>query len=340
MRVGLNPVKDQQEAAASYYHQVVVPVYIPDEEGYFEHSVTILKYCLESLFRTAHAHTFITVVNNGSHDGVSEYLETLRRQEQIHELIHTHNIGKINAVFKGLTGHRFPLVTITDADVLFLNGWQEATYAVFEEFPKTGCVTTTPNPKLLKYHTAGIMGQYLFSSKLRFVPPRDPEALTHFAESIGTPDFFKPCHKSFVLRLEGKETHAVLGAGHFVATYRGHLLTEQSGAYSEFKLGGLSVRQYLDQPVADQGYWRLATETNYTYHMGNVAESWMQERLRQLTDDSKKEVAEPELRTSQRGRGMRLGRWLVEKLLQRKPLWTWFLQHKGLSKSDAKCYAN
>jgi len=318
----------------------VVPVYIPDEEGYFEHGVTILKYCLESLFKTSHPRTFITVVNNGSHEGVAEYLETLYRQEQIHELIHTRNIGKINAVFKGSSGHRFPLVTVSDADVLFLNGWQEATYAVFKEFPKTGCVTTTPNPKLLKYHTAPILGRYLFSGKLRFVPPKDTEALTHFAESIGAPDFYRSCHMSNVLRLEGKETHAVLGAGHFVATYRGHLLTEQEVAYSEYKLGGLSVRQHLDQPVADQGYWRLATEANHTYHMGNVAEAWMLERLRQLEDDSNHEIPLPELGTSRRGVRTRIGRWMVEKLLLRKPFWTWFLQQKGLSKKDAACYSN
>jgi hypothetical protein len=55
------------------------------------------------------------------------------------------------------------LVTISDADVLFLANWQRETYQVFESFPKAGSVSPCPNSRLLKYYTANILFDKLFS---------------------------------------------------------------------------------------------------------------------------------------------------------------------------------
>lgn len=46
MRVGFNPNKDKKVPESSYFHQVVIPVYIPNLDGYFKDSLSILKYCL------------------------------------------------------------------------------------------------------------------------------------------------------------------------------------------------------------------------------------------------------------------------------------------------------
>ncbi len=170
MRKGINPQKDKVEEGILEYHQVVVPVYIPNEEGYFKYSFDVLKLCLASLFKTCHNKTYITIVNNGSHDQVTEYLDSLLQSNQIHELIHTHNIGKVNAVYKGIMGHDFPLITVTDADVLFVEGWQENSYLVFEEFPKTGFVTPTPSSKPIKYFTFSKSSNDLIITSVSPVP--------------------------------------------------------------------------------------------------------------------------------------------------------------------------
>ena len=77
MRIGFNPNKNKTIDIAEYTHQVIIPVYIPNEEGYFKDSFQILKYCLESLFKTSHSKTFYTIVNNGSSKIVVDYLNEL-----------------------------------------------------------------------------------------------------------------------------------------------------------------------------------------------------------------------------------------------------------------------
>ena len=141
MRKGLNPHKDKVHEPIGFFHQVVVPVYIPNQEEYFKDSFTILKYCLSSLFKTSHNKTYFTIVNNGSCIEVKEYLDNLFNTNQIHEIVNTSNIGYINAMLKGIVGHNFKFLTTTDSDVLFLNGWQKESYMIFNSFPKAGAVS-------------------------------------------------------------------------------------------------------------------------------------------------------------------------------------------------------
>ncbi|MEM7086965.1 MAG: glycosyltransferase family A protein [Bacteroidota bacterium] len=339
MRKGLNPQKDKIEGEIQQYHQVVVPIYIPNEEGFFEHSFEVLKLSLESLFRTSHKQTYFTIVNNGSHDGIVKYLNTLLELEQIHELIHTHNIGKVNAVFKGVSGHQFPLVTVTDADVLFKDGWQKSTYDVFEEFPKTGFVTPTPNAKLLKFGTFDTIMYYWFSSKMSFKKPLNKDALKSFADSIENPEFYNEAHLNNILTLTGKKTNAVVGGGHFVATFRGTVFKNIKERYSKYKLGGKSVREFLDAPVIKKGYWRLSTQDNLAFHMGNIAEPWMREALQQLPESNDSEISLPKLTDIKRNWLLyKMKRVFFERILTKKLFWNRFLRRKGLSRGEANQY--
>ena len=285
MRVGFNPNKDKVLPKSDYTHQVIVPVYIPHQNDYFKDSFQILQLCLESLFKTCHAKTYITVVNNGSCVEVVNYLNQLHQEVKIQEVIHTTAIGKLNAILKGLSGHQFPLITITDADVLFVNHWQKATYEVFEAFPKAGVVSTTPSSKVLKQYTGNVIVSNLFSKKLNFKNVINPNAMMMFAKSIGNEDFYNATHLKKVLTITNKNISAVIGAGHFVATYRGSVFDLLNNRYSHFSLGGTSEALFLDKPVNDLGYWRLSTNDNYTYHMGNVKENWMQTIFESLNDN-------------------------------------------------------
>jgi hypothetical protein len=339
MRIGFNPNKDKILPKSDYIHHVIVPVYIPHQNDYFKDSFKILRYCLESLFKTCHPKTFISVVNNGSCTEVRDFLNSLLEKGNIQELIHSNNIGKLNAILKGLSGQKFNLVTITDADVLFLNGWQKNTYFVFEAFSKTGAVCPTPSSKVLKQHTFNILFDYFFSNKLRFTKTRNRKALLDFAESIGNPEFYNENQLAFNLTISNANTNAVIGAGHFVTTYRGAVFNKIKERYSNFNLGGDSESKFLDQPIADQGYWRLSTEDNFAYHMGNVAESWMLDKLNSIEDQSNIALEMPILKELH---SSKILNFIKEKIFMRlinvKLLWSWFLQYKGLSKEASKNY--
>lgn len=276
MRIGSNPNKEINQQESYYIHQIIVPVYIPNEEGYFADAFKILELCLNSLFKTTHERTYITVVNNGSCERVVKYLDKLFFEKKIKELIHTDNIGKINAVFKGLSGNNIELVTITDADVLFLSDWQAETLKVFSQIPKAGVVGIVPQFRLYKYKAGNVIFDNFFSKKLKFLPIKNKEALIHFHESIGWGKDYNQDYLKFGLGLEYETIKCFVGAGHFVATYKKDIFEELITFIGGKKAAGIG-EAYIDNKALEKDYWRLTTYDNYAYHMGNVYEQWMEE---------------------------------------------------------------
>ena len=157
MRIGLNPNKDILHEETQFLHQVILPVYIPHQNDYYKESFEVFRICIESLLKTIHDKTFISVVNNGSCEEVMQYLDTLYKDKKIHELIHTENIGKVNAIFKALAGNNIKLVTISDSDVLFLNNWQNETIAIFNAFPNAGVVGLVPQFRNFEYFCGNLI---------------------------------------------------------------------------------------------------------------------------------------------------------------------------------------
>ena len=274
MRVGYNPYKDQKNDESKYIHQVIIPVYIPNHEAYFKDSFAILKLCLESLFATIHKKSFITIANNGSDKIVSDYLDALLRQNKIQELIHTENIGKLNAILKGLVGNAIELVTISDSDVLFLPNWQAETVKVFTHIPNAGVVGIVPQFKMYEANCGNVIFDNLFNKKLQFVPVKNREALIRFYDSLGWDRNYNQDYLQYALGLElTPDLKVLIGSGHFVATYKKDMFKELV-SYIGYKMGGNS-EGYLDQLPLHKNYWRLTTQDNYAYHMGNTLENWM-----------------------------------------------------------------
>ena len=274
MRVGYNPYRDKVQKSSDYFHQVIIPVYIPSEEGYFKDSFVILKLCVESLLATVHAKTFITIVNNGSCIIIVDYLNDLFERKKIQELIHTANIGKLNAILKGLAGNDIELVTISDSDVLFLPNWQKETVKVFATVPKAGVVGIVPQFKMYESNCGNVLFDSLFNSKLRFVPVKNKDALIRFYDSLGWDRNYNQNYLAYNLGLEiNSELNVLIGSGHFVATYKKDIF-ESIITYIGYKMGGNS-ESYLDTLPLTNDYWRVTTQDNCAYHMGNTMEDWM-----------------------------------------------------------------
>lgn len=334
MRIGYNPDKDKQLPASDYVHQVVIPVYIPNDKDYFKDGLIILKYCLESLLKTSHSKTYFTVVNNGSSLEVETYLIELKNNNQIQELIHTTNIGKMNAVLKGLAGHSFPLITITDSDVLFLSGWQNATYAVFEGFPKAGAVCPTPSSRSYKTYTSNIYWNLFWSKELRFAEVQNPAALKAFATSIGDENFYDENQLKQYLTVNKGAFKAVVGSGHFAATYKLEVFKEGISLYSTFKMGGKSEIELLDIPVVKKDLWRLSTADNFAFHMGNVVEDWMHIEVNKLENNSGDIIIPMLHRQNFFEINYLLKTVLFSKIIFKKIFLNYFFKFKGLNKEN------
>lgn len=338
MRLHYNPNKDLPITPETFWHQVIIPIYIPKLEGYYSESFEVLKICLESLFKTSHERTYFTCINNGSGDFVKDYLDQLLSEGKIHEVIHTTNIGKINSILKGINGHDFQIITVTDSDVIFLSGWQHECYSMFLAFPKLAALSTTPNPKLYKFHTWNIIKEFVFSKNLRFTPVEEGAGFKEFAASIGNPDLFSESHlkHNLTLTLGGKS--GVLGAGHFVVTYRKEIFEDFPLKYTSFKMGG-DTEGKLDELASKKGCWRLATTKSYTRHMGNQLEPWMKETLEKMNAENGYliPVQFPPLHQSSKI-SVFIANSFVAKILRRSFFLRKFLIYKGLPKKFSSNY--
>lgn len=285
MRKGDNPNKSKLAEHSQFLHQVIIPVYIPNAEGYFQDSLRILKLGLESLFQTVHSLTFVSIVNNGSSQIVLEYLNELLAHGKIHELIHTNNCGKVNAVLKALAGSNIKVVTIADSDVMFLSGWQSETMQIFNEFPKVGVVGLTPQIKMFKNYCGNVLWDNLFNKSMRFLPIMDPDAMQHFYDSIGWGKSFNPDYLKYGLGISKNGVSCFVGSGHYVATYRKDIFSDINSFVSGNKVAGKG-EDYIDAKFLEKDYWRVTTHKNYALHMGNIYEEWMSSNVKDDQPDT------------------------------------------------------
>lgn len=274
MRKGYNPNKDKILPRNRFWHQIVLPVFIPYQEGYFKDAFKIFKICLNSIFKTVnYDHTYITIVNNGSCKEIENYLNNLKDQKKIDEIINTSNIGKLNAIFKGIVGHNFDFITIADADTLFLSGWQQETIKVFNNYPKAGSVGLVPQFNMYSNYCSNVLFDNFFNKNMRFFKVKEPEEMRKFYLSIGWNMQKDHYYLKHILGIQEKNVRVYVGSSHFVATYRKEIL-EPIKRFFPAKMGAKSER-VLDKAAIEKDLWKLTTAKNFAYHMGNSYEKWM-----------------------------------------------------------------
>lgn len=285
MRSGENPVKSDHSLVTNYNHRVIIPVYIPNLNGYFADGLKILKICLESLLHTIDDQTAVTIINNASCSEVSEYIKNLFDDGRIDALLnYRENKGKIDSVMSVIRGSYEPFITISDADVLFLNGWLEAVNMVFSQFPNAGMVSPTYIPNLYKSFNSSTWLYGLLRRRIKKIKFKNNEGVLKFYESVGW-DIKK--NKKYLLHnyalfSRDRSFYALIGCGHFVATYRKEVFTFSPSYPIYRKLPNGMENYYIDIPVDIGGYLRLATSHNYTYHLGNKYENWMNESFNKI----------------------------------------------------------
>ncbi|MGC6429625.1 MAG: glycosyltransferase family A protein [Jejuia sp.] len=293
MRVGDNPEKAQNRLETNSYHRIVIPVYIPNlSDNYFKDALKIFELCFQSLYNTIHSKTRITLVNNGCCEEVSKYLlELYESYELVDQLLNSKiNLGKVNALYSAIKSNLEPLITISDADVMFLPHWQECVENIHSEFPEAGMVSPVPT-------SIGYKGEFLYTTisyaltrgQLKFSRVIHPEGLEKFEQSIGR-KMYNRAHKKKYLTISKNNVNAVLGCGHFAATYKAEVFEHAPSEICQLKIVGNSEKNYLDRPNDIGGFLRLATDGNYAYHLGNVYETWMGKQMDEIKNTKNQNI--------------------------------------------------
>lgn len=277
MRIGSNPQKSERKIKLTTHHRIVIVIYLPNEEGFYKNSFEVFKMCLDSLVSTINSYAAITVVNNGSHKKVIDFLNIYLAEKRIDTLIsHTTNIGKIDALIGAARGSREKYITLTDADILFTSGWQEKVEDVFANFSNVGSVSPIPVRTGLLFGTSSVLKQVLLR-KIKYLSEpiiENFEAYNRYLQSINW-DLETENDKKWNV-VEKNKCKANIGSGHQVLTIdRDILFTTIPTNPSLTLVGGTSENDYVDFPIDKANKLRLATYHNYAYHMGNKLENWM-----------------------------------------------------------------
>lgn len=341
MRIGINPEKNNKEIELTNYHRVVIPVFIPHFDGYFEQAFPVFKLCIESLLLTAHSKTRITIYNNNCHLDVKKYIdEKYNESELIDQVFHSkENLGKINAILAAVKGNLEPLITISDADVFFKQNWQKAMEDLMINFPEAGMICPVPNSKALTQFAKNNWYFGLFRSKLKFEPVADPQAMIRFDDSLGnTKSLLKPIHleKYLVIYNKKKNAKAIMGGGHFVATLRREIFDKGTNEPAFIKIVGGVENKFIDIPNEEMGFLRISTKDNYAFHLGNSVEDWMYKEFALL----KKEKSTSQYNSSDfigkpiSKSGRTIG-YVIQKIIARKtPIRLKVLNYLGLNFHD------
>ncbi|WP_290831547.1 glycosyltransferase family A protein [Flavobacterium sp.] len=259
------------------HHRIVLVVYIPNEQGFYEKSLAVFKTCLDSIISTINSKAAITVVNNGSFEKVSTLLDIYLKEKKIDTLVsHNTNIGKIDAQIGAARASREQYITLTDADILFVNGWQEKVEEVFASFKNVGSVSPIPVRTGVFAGTSSVLKQILLK-KIKFYYRAIPENFVNynrFLESINWDLDTNENNKWPVVESNGCK--GIVGSAHQVLTIdRDILFTTSPSNPSLTLVGGNSEHNYVDVPIDMSGKLRLSTFNNFAYHMGNNVEDWM-----------------------------------------------------------------
>jgi hypothetical protein len=269
-------------------HRIIIPVYIPHDEGYFAHARQILRMVLTSVRATTGPETALTLVFNGCTRELVERFGLAEEADWIDRVIvNRTNRGRIDTMLAGARGSTEELITLADGDVLFTPGWIEALTAIFAAFPECGFVTPSPNPRFSwSLTSATVLGAFVAGElgAENIVPARD---LDRFALSVGSVDWFTPQQRSSQLIVRRGSAVACVGGGHYVFTLRRPVLEGLPPQPILKALGESLEKKWIDEPVDRLGFWKLSTTRAYAYHLGNVPEPWMQDLLGEIQTSAK-----------------------------------------------------
>lgn len=279
-RIGINPARGKFSAYQPARVSVCLITFIPEESGYFEHRLQVLKLVFASL----EAHTTrpydLLVFDNGSCPAVIQYLQSLQSTGLIDYLILAQqNIGKIGALrilFQAAPGE---IIAYCDDDIFFYPGWLEAHLQILDNIHQAGMVSGVPVrnaahhanqslEKLNKNPSEGLL--VLYERRI----PDEWEIDWAISTGRDTQAHLYATKQDQDMVIQQKDSQgkilceAIGAANHFqFVGWRKRLLKALPDQWSGKLMGAMLE---LDEAVDQAGYLRLSTVQRYVRHMGNT----------------------------------------------------------------------
>ena len=287
MRIGQNPEKAKEQKLVHKNHRVIVPVFIPEETGFFEHSYSVFLATMNSLFSTVGNETNITVIDNNSIDKVAAQCQDWQRVGKIDRFIqYGENRGKAEAVLAAARGSWEEFITVSDADILFKQGWVKQIAEAFSIVPKLGAIGLLTSPACTFRASSTAVLDSMLSLRLRIGVIVSDESIKEFCISTGL-DGSKAEKEmldtqQFYINVRGKKF--LIGANHAAITYRRHIFFDSLDRKVEypFRRQAKLIKNHFDIPSDRMGYWRLSFQEPMAYHLGNTISSNEEEKLQEL----------------------------------------------------------
>lgn len=282
MRIGSNPEKAKNNKIYYYQHRVIVPVYIPTlEHKYYEKAYDVFKKCIDSLLKTIDIkQTAITIIDNNCCDVISHYISQLLLNNKIQKVTKYHkNKGKVYTILSEIKSAYEEYITVTDADVFFMNGWFLKSIDIFNHYPKAAFVSPLPSPSNYKYLNRPLLINELFNLKKDNLVT--VKSFKLYEEGVMPKENFFEGKKwnwkqqQYILKKENNTS--CVGATHFIFTIKKSYTNniDLKGPVYVFKNG--DERKYIEKFIEKNGGYRLSTIDTNVYHMGNSIEKWVDE---------------------------------------------------------------
>jgi hypothetical protein len=274
LRIGTNPEKSKGERNQKKQHRVVVVFYIPNqEEDYYKESLEVLDTCLNSLVNTINFDTTnITLINNNSFAQANPIIQKYIDAKQIDKyVLYNENRGKVYAIINEVRGIFEDFVTISDSDVLFFSGWEQAVIDIFNQYPKAGVVSPLPSQHCAFYNNVSVFFDNYFFGRINYAKLVNEYDTDLYLKGVNNKDLinkkgkFNWKEKQYYLN---KKTKAIIGATHFVATYKSIIFKNQT-SFPEIKFSNGYENDFIDILADKMGLYRLSTLNTFAYHIGN-----------------------------------------------------------------------
>lgn len=280
MRQGVNPEKFKGEKNKQYLHRIIIPVYIPNiNDEYYRESIAVLDHCLNSLTKTINVETTaITLINNNCTSLINPIIEKYRIF--IDKLvIYTENKGKVYAVLSEARASYESFITIADADILFMSGWETAVFEIYSIFPNAGVVAPVPSQSLAFSNNFSVFFRNYFLNKIKYDKVVSNEDCELYIKGLGNTSSLDRNNRAYSWKdkqyfLRKNNISAVLGSGHFIATYRKEIFNFNKTFPIMKFLNGYEDK-FIDKAPDLNDLYRLSTVKSFAYHIGNKLDDFV-----------------------------------------------------------------